>query len=165
MWNDSRPRQITIYRARFAKPQMNLPRRECQDRRDRKGVTGKSDIPRIDEPRISGQAQESALTLLPNFQGGRLKVEASLIRAFILVNPSTVSCSDAYRLREQIAQGTEICANQSAVSTGTSGAILGEKGGMGLSFQTRRGGHLTTVAKQFEKARKEAGLPNDLVLY
>ena len=28
-----------------------------------------------------------------------------------------------------------------------------------------RDGHLTTVAKQFEKARKEAWLPNDLVLY
>ena len=27
-----------------------------------------------------------------------------------------------------------------------------------------RGGHLTTVAKQFEKARKEARLPIDLVL-
>ena len=29
----------------------------------------------------------------------------------------------------------------------------------------KRGGHLTTVAKQFEKVRKEAGLPIDLVLY
>jgi hypothetical protein len=28
---------------------MNLPCRECLDRRDRKGVTGKSDIPRIEE--------------------------------------------------------------------------------------------------------------------
>jgi len=28
-----------------------------------------------------------------------------------------------------------------------------------------RDGHLTTVTKQFEKVRKEAGLPNDLVLY
>jgi len=37
----------------------------------------------------------------------------------------------------------------------------------GWIFLSKRagGGHLTTVAKQFEKARKEAGLPNDLVLY
>lgn len=26
-------------------------------------------------------------------------------------------------------------------------------------------GHLTTVARQFQKAREDAGLPNDLVLY
>jgi integrase len=37
----------------------------------------------------------------------------------------------------------------------------------GWIFPSKRaaGGHLTTVTKQFEKARKEAGLPNDLVLY
>jgi integrase len=37
----------------------------------------------------------------------------------------------------------------------------------GWIFLSKRAGdgHLTTVAKQFEKARKEAGLPNDLVLY
>ncbi len=35
----------------------------------------------------------------------------------------------------------------------------------GSFFPNAPGGHLTTVAKQFEKARKEAGLPNDLVLY
>ena len=37
----------------------------------------------------------------------------------------------------------------------------------GWIFPSKRAGdgHLTTVAKQFEKARKEAGLPNDLVLY
>src|SRR5467141_208846 len=37
----------------------------------------------------------------------------------------------------------------------------------GWIFPSKRagGGHLTTVAKQFEKARKEAGLPKDLVLY
>ena len=37
----------------------------------------------------------------------------------------------------------------------------------GWIFPSKRAGegHLTTVTKQFEKARKEAGLPNDLVLY
>ena len=37
----------------------------------------------------------------------------------------------------------------------------------GWVFPSKRagGGHLTTVAKQFEKARTEAGLPSDLVLY
>jgi integrase len=37
----------------------------------------------------------------------------------------------------------------------------------GWIFPSKRaaGGHLTTVAKQFEKARKEAGLPKDVVLY
>ena len=44
-----------------------------------------------------------------------------------------------FRLREQIAQGTEIRANQSACSPGTSGTILGAKGRMDLSFQSRRG--------------------------
>jgi hypothetical protein len=42
-----------------------------------------------------------------------------------------------------------------------SGAILGAEGGVDLSLKTRPRGHLTTVAKQFEKARKEGGLPND----
>ena len=36
---------------------------------------------------------------------------------------------------------------------------------MDLSLQARPREHLTTVAKQFEKARKEAGLPKDLVLH
>jgi integrase len=37
----------------------------------------------------------------------------------------------------------------------------------GWIFPSKRAGegHLTTVTKQFEKARKEAELPNDLVLY
>jgi integrase len=37
----------------------------------------------------------------------------------------------------------------------------------GWIFPSKRAGcgHLTTVTKQFEKARKEAGLPIDLVLY
>jgi integrase len=37
----------------------------------------------------------------------------------------------------------------------------------GWIFPSKRAGsgHLTTVAKQFEKTRREAGLPNDLVLY
>ena len=37
----------------------------------------------------------------------------------------------------------------------------------GWIFPSKRAGcgHVTTVAKQFEKARKEAGLPTDLVLY
>jgi len=37
----------------------------------------------------------------------------------------------------------------------------------GWIFPSKRAGdgHLTTVSKQFEKARKEAGLPNDIVLY
>ena len=69
-----------------------------------------------------------------------------------------------FRLREQVAQGTKIRASQSTCSPSTSGAILGAKGWI---FPSKRAGegHLTTVTKQFEKARKEAGLPNDLVLY
>jgi hypothetical protein len=43
-----------------------------------------------------------------------------------------------FRLREQIAQGTEIRANQSARSPSTSSAILGAEGRMDLSFQARR---------------------------
>src|SRR5271155_2353210 len=70
-----------------------------------------------------------------------------------------------FRLREQIAQGTKIRASQSTCSPSTSGAVLGAEGGWIFPSKRARGGHLTTVAKQFEKVRKEAGLPNDLVLY
>jgi integrase len=48
---------------------------------------------------------------------------------------------------------------------GFSSAILGAERGMDFSLRRAGDGHLTTVAKQFEKARKEAGLPSDLVLY
>ena len=40
-----------------------------------------------------------------------------------------------------------------------------QKEGWIFPSKRARGGHLTTVAKPFEKARKEAGLPIDLVLY
>jgi integrase len=40
-----------------------------------------------------------------------------------------------------------------------------QKEGWIFPSKRARDGHLSTVAKQFEKARKEAGVPNDLVLY
>jgi integrase len=40
-----------------------------------------------------------------------------------------------------------------------------QKEGWIFPSKRARGGHLTTIAKQFAKARKEAGLPIDLVLY
>jgi len=40
-----------------------------------------------------------------------------------------------------------------------------QKEGWVFPSKRARCGHLTTMAKQFEKARKDAGLPKDLVLY
>jgi integrase len=70
-----------------------------------------------------------------------------------------------FRLREQIAQGTEIRANSPRVRQALVARYSEQKEGWIFPSKRARGGHLTTVAKQFEKARKEAGLPNDLVLY
>ena len=41
----------------------------------------------------------------------------------------------------------------------------GKREGWLFSSKRAKGGHLTTVAKQFRKARSEAGLPISLVLY
>jgi integrase len=41
----------------------------------------------------------------------------------------------------------------------------GQKGGWVFPAKRAQCGHLTTVARQFQKARQDAGLPNDLVLY
>src|SRR5450755_886601 len=70
-----------------------------------------------------------------------------------------------FRLREQIAQGTEIRANSPRVRQALVARYSEQKEGWIFPSKRARGGHLTTVAKQFEKARKEAGLPIDLVLY
>src|ERR1700722_5859769 len=70
-----------------------------------------------------------------------------------------------FRLREQIAQGTEVCANRSEVRQALLARYSEQKEGWIFPSKRAGDGHLTTVAKQFEKARKEAGLPNDLVLY
>ena len=70
-----------------------------------------------------------------------------------------------FRLREQIAQGTEIRANQSTCRQALLARYSEQKEGWIFPSKRARGGHLTTVAKPLEKARKEAGLPIDLVLY
>jgi len=55
--------------------------------------------------------------------------------------------------------------DQPAGSPSAAGEIFRSKGRLGLSIKTGEVWPLTTVARQFQDARKDAGLPDDLVLY
>jgi site-specific recombinase XerC len=68
-------------------------------------------------------------------------------------------------LRTRYTAAREICASWKRPLQFWQGAVFESKGRLGVSSKQAKCGHLTTVARQFQNARKDAGLPDDLVLY
>jgi hypothetical protein len=69
------------------------------------------------------------------------------------------------RLRQQDPKGTKARSDQPARSPSAAGPVFRSKGRLGVSIKTGKVWPSHTVARQFQDARKDAGLPDDLVLY